>query len=84
MGMTNAAAQNAVLADTFALIRAADAPVTKRTVAEAYQAQHGRTLAYDWAFEQLQARGWITRVHGVPGRDCVDGRYVAAKVGAGR
>lgn len=83
MVMSNAA-QNAILADTFVIIRSAGAPVTKRTVAEAYQAQHGRGLAFDWAFEQLQARGWISRVQGVPGRDCVDGRYVATKPGTGR
>ncbi len=82
--MSNAAATNAILADTFTLIRAAGAPVTKRTVSEAYQAQHGRGLAFDWAFEQLESRGWIKRVHGTPGVDCVDGRYVATKAGSGR
>lgn len=82
--MNSAAAQNAILADTFALILTAGQPVTKRSVSEAYVAKYGRPLAFDWAFEQLQTRGWILRLQNTPGVHCVDGRYVAAKVGSGR
>ncbi len=82
--MTSAAAQNAVLADTLGLIKAHGSPVTKRAVAEAYRDMTGDTLAYDWAFEQLERRGWIKRVANTPGVHCVDGRYVATRPGTGR
>lgn len=82
--MSNAA-QNAILADTYGLIKAHGSPVTKRAVAEAYRDLTGRDLAFDWAFEQLESRGWIKRVMGTPGGgNCVDGRYVAAPAGTGR
>lgn len=84
MSMNSTAAQNAILADTYALIVSAHEPVTKRWVAEAYEAKHNARLAFDWAFEQLESRGWIVRVANVPGVHCVDGRYQAAKAGSGR
>lgn len=86
---SNAAAQNAILADTYALILAAGEPATKRWIAEAYEAKHGKRLPFDWAFELLESRGWIARVEApapVNGRNVwhVDSRYQATKAGTGR
>lgn len=81
---SNAAAQNAILADVHALIRASAVPVTRRAIAEAYEAKHGRRLPFDWAFEQLESRGWIVRVLNTPGVHCVDGRWIATRPGVGR
>lgn len=77
--MSNAAL-NARLADVHAAFRGASAPMTIRHIQDAL----GWRFAPVWETEQLVARGWLVRVANEPGVHCVDGRYVVAKVGAGR
>lgn len=71
--MTSTAAQNAKIADVFAVVRRAAEPLTIAQMRDALGWRHMPLFEV----EQLVAKGALRRVANTPGVHCVDGRYEA-------